>query len=150
MSADSAYGAMLVITADRLDPAKVTEALGLQPDQQWRKGDRASYRTASGELRKSESIYDCGGWKLWLREPFVNLPIEEQLRHWGHVLDDKAEALSAIRKSGAIVVMDCFISTSSTIDFHVRADLQTKFSALGIDLYFLFHAHSSANAQLAV
>jgi hypothetical protein len=141
MNAESPCSAVLVITADRLDPARVTQVLGMRPDQEWRKGERRSYRTASGEVKQLESIHDWGGWKLWLREPLLNLPIEDQLNHWASVLQPKAESLRAIKNEGASVVMDCFAITSTSVDFHIRADLQAKLSFLGIDLYFALHAH---------
>jgi len=150
MGAESVCSAMLVITADELDPARVTQTLGLQPDQAWRKGDKASYRTATGEVKQLDSINDWGGWKLWLREPLLDLSIEDQLTHWASILAPKVEALLTLKHEGASVVMDCFAVTSTSVDFHVRADLQAKLSSLGIDLYFTFYAHEENNGRLAV
>jgi len=140
-SESSSSGAMLLVTAENLDPAKVTELLGLEPTQEWRKGERKVYRSATGELKQLDSIHEWGGWKLWPKEAFWDLQFEDQLRHWGDLLSSKGDQLRSLRVGGASVVLDCFLITSETVDFHVPAELQAQLATLGIDLYFAFQAH---------
>jgi uncharacterized protein DUF4279 len=141
---------MLVITGGALDPAAVTVSLRLQPHQVWRKGEKKSIKMADGRLRELPSIHEWSGWKHWLEEPFTNLDVCAQLKHWVQMLKPQSAALSFLKQNGAAVVIDCFICTSEAVGIEVPATLQAELGALGIDLELNFYAHQETSGSNAV
>src|SRR5207253_1126302 len=53
----------LIVVGEDLDPDQVTEALGMEPDQSWRRGERKSLPLPGGKVMQFDSIYEDGCWK---------------------------------------------------------------------------------------
>jgi hypothetical protein len=81
------------------DPAHVTEVLGLEPSQVWRRGDPRRYRTSGSE--------ECDGWVLKLNER-ESLHLDETLRDLLALIEPVRTPLSDFRKSRDVDVQVAF------------------------------------------
>ena len=144
---ESIQSTMLVITGVDMDPDQVTNSIGLTPQQVWRRGQKKTLSTADGRLRELDSTHDRSGWKCWLEEPYSKRELCDQLSYWVETLKPYATVLNSLKRSGAAVVLDCFITTSRAFGVAISSDLQGKFGELGVDLEFSFYAHQEGRVR---
>ena len=125
---------MLIILGTDLDPAAVTEAIGLVPSQAWRKGEQKRVTGEDGKTRFYENVYEWGGWKLWLpKEMSRAMSLPEQLEHWLKVMQGRLEEVQVMKAQGHTVEINCYIS-SKVYTLYVPSKLQSQLGELGIDL----------------
>jgi len=140
---DAVCSATLIILGDDLNPDVITDALGLQPSQAWRRGDNHSSVKADGTVRVCETIHKWGGWKRWLEGDLRDMPLTTQLLHWADLLTEQASFISGLTEKGCAVEMNCCVITEASVVIQVPAQIQQKFGELGVDLDVTFYAHQS-------
>jgi hypothetical protein len=106
----------LIIVGEDLDPAEVSNQLGLIASQMWRKGEQKQFTRPDGTILLFESIHERGGWKLWQSESERKLPIEVQLSNWLARLRSKTEAFHYFHNKCWAVELNFFISESDSFE----------------------------------
>lgn len=131
----------LLILGDELIPENVTAQLGLEPNQSWRKGEQKSFVRNDGTVDYFDSVYEQGGWKLFIPNEQGDLELEEQLAWWCDILEGKELAMRSLEEKDCWLRMDCFVTTSETATFEISADLQQRLAKLHLNLTICFSAH---------
>lgn len=132
--------ATLIVLGDDLDPDQVTEQLALAPSQAWRKGENKRVTGYDGRTRFYESVYEWGGWKLWLSEELREMSFPSQLAHWSQLLKERAAEVNGLKEEGFTVELNCCV-ISKTYSVQVPSELQALFGSLGVDLDITFYSH---------
>ncbi|HEV7240801.1 MAG TPA: DUF4279 domain-containing protein [Thermoanaerobaculia bacterium] len=135
----------LIVLGDDLEPGEITRALGMFPDQDWRKGDVPQIQTPDGRWIPGPAIAEWGGWKKFIPPVLVDDCLEVQLDHWANVLASKAHAIRAFRARGWSSTLDCFFTASEPEVAELKADLLAKLAAIGIDIDINFYPHNDAD-----
>ena len=132
--------ATLIVLGVDLDPDRVTELLDLAPSQAWHKGQNKSFTGYDGETRFSDSIYEWGGWKLWLPEDMRGMPLPSQLAHWSQILTERAAEVLELKEQGFTLELNCSAS-GRVYTLQVPSALQASLGCLGVDLDITFYSH---------
>jgi hypothetical protein len=132
---DFASSVGLVVTGTDLQPSEVTAALGIEPDDIWRRGE---------SKRVGAEVHEWGGWKKHLPGRDDGDPFSLELRTWADLLKDKAAELHSMREAGYHVTLDCFISVSGAALVDIEPELQRDLAALGVDLSIAIWASTNA------
>lgn len=124
---------MLVVVGEDLDPEEVTAALGLEPHQSWRRGERKSFVRPNGSIHTFDSVHEVGGWKHSLPTRYrENRSLHEQLTLWLARLRGHAEVIKTWTARGWEVELDCY-ATGSEVLVLTNGDLR-KLVELGVSL----------------
>lgn len=115
----------LLITGVDLVPSNVTAALGLVPDDSWRRGD---------EKRVGDQLHEWGGWKKRLPSRSEGDPFSDEFGAWVVLLGERAAALRNLQEAGCKCELDCFICVSGTALVEMAPALQRDLAALGVDI----------------
>ncbi|MDI1273986.1 DUF4279 domain-containing protein [Polaromonas sp.] len=115
----------LVITDIDLVPSNVTVALGLVPDDSWRRGDAK---------RVGNKLHDWGGWKKWLPSKYEGDPFAEELKAWVALLGGRAAELRKLQDAGYKCELDCFVSVSGSALVEMAPALQRDLAELGVHI----------------
>ena len=99
----------LIVIGKSLDPTMVTRLLKLQPSQQWKKGERKSYRRKDGTVRIFNSKHKLGGWKRWPSDRQRKMELSLQVKRWLMLLTRKKKQLEEIQALGCDIFLDCCI-----------------------------------------
>lgn len=118
----------LIVTGRTLDPASVTQLLGITPSDSWRAGEALEI---SGHVVKTAR--DEGGWKYHFDRERRDASIEFQLEAWTHILHDKADALKQLRSRGNYCRLSWFAASGATVSIVIPSELQLELARLGLD-----------------
>lgn len=124
----------LIVLGNDLDPPEVTRALGMFPDQAWRKGDFPEVRTPDGRMIKHRRPAQWGGWKKFMPTTLDRETLEVQLEHWANELRSSQGTISVLIERGWSVSLDCFLSVSEFTLIELDAALLAKLVAAGSDV----------------
>jgi len=125
----------LVVTGTNLQPCDVTAALGLEPDDSWRRGD---------PKRVGDSLHEWGGLKKHLAQRDDGDPFAHDLQTWADLLKAKKAELRKLQDLGCHCVLNCFISISGATLVEFKPTLQSDLAALGIDVSIAIWAAQDA------
>ena len=144
MSEEPEYvcSATLIILGDNLNPKEVTERLGLEPHQSWRKGERKSFVRSDGTVEYFDSVYEWGGWKCFITDERKDSELSEQLAWWCDLLEGREALMHELEEAGCLVQMNCFVAAESSAEVIVSADLQRCLSSLHLELAISFSPDS--------
>lgn len=127
--------AMLLIWGERIDPVRIAETCGWkewQPQLTWLRGEQVSTPTPDGKTLYSGDVHEVSALKLWPKEEWLSLSLEEQLDRWCSVLSPRAAQLAELRNDGATITLHCALLANDNHD--LSADLQTRIGRLGVAL----------------
>ncbi len=104
----------LIITADDLDPERVTRLLGITPQQSWKKGELQLSPRKQSEMRDNviplnQSRYPWGGWKFFSDPSLKEAEIEDHIRYWCDLLLPKVDSLQTLVEQECRVEINCCI-----------------------------------------
>lgn len=126
--------ATLIVVGEDLDPDFVTKALGMFPDQAWRRGNRPITKTSSGRFISHPSVAEWGGWKRFLPEKLNGELLEIQLEHWVETLEPKADRIRELLATGHTVTIDVYFCASEPEVIELKSHLLLAFGQLGVDV----------------
>jgi hypothetical protein len=118
----------LIITGRTLDPASVTQLLGITPSKSWRAGE--ALEISDRPLKRAR---DEGGWKYDFERGKRDASIEFQLEAWTHILNDKADALKQLISQGNHCRLSWFAASGATVSIIIPSELQLQLARLGLD-----------------
>ncbi len=116
------YSATLLILGDELEPKDLTEKLGIEPNQSWRKGEL--------KFPDSDSVYETGGWKCFIPAEQEDLELEEQINWWCETLGGKASIMQLLEEKDFRLEMNCFATNA----FQIPPDVLEQLSKLRLIL----------------
>ncbi len=119
--------ATLIILGEALDPALVSELLGLSADAQWRRGEQKR----SGQL-VFDSVHEWGGWKRFIPAELRDAELQEQLEHWIELLAPREAALQRLAARGYELELNCF--TASSAELYLAPALLARLASWGVGL----------------
>lgn len=136
----------ILITAVDLDPALVSKAFRLMPDQSWRRGEHALTRSPSGKVVRNPRVAEFGVWKVFTKGPDRRLPLEKQLQRQVSLLSRRPAAISQIRSLGYDVTFSCYIESSEPEYFEFAPSILLTLSTMGatVEMHFFPSNMSSA------
>jgi hypothetical protein len=134
----------LIVVGDDLEPEVVTAALGWNPDQSWRRGERKRFTRPDGTERVFDSSHDWSGWKLFAADDEREQSLQDQVAAWLKCLRVKEPVLLDLRDRSWEVELNCFAATSECLDLPVT--VLDELARLGVGLALTFSADSDANA----
>lgn len=132
--------ATLILLGDDLNPDLITERLGLVPSQAWRRGETKNITGQNGVTRFYDSVYEWGGWKLWLPEERRDSPFWSQITYWERILEDRAEEVKACKAEGLTVELNCYIGGPANHLF-LTSEFQAFLGSLGVDLDITYYTY---------
>lgn len=118
-----------MILGETLDPNVVTKLLGMRPNQQWRRGDKKSFKRKDGSVLQFDSRHEWGGWKKWSSAAERKKELPLLLEHWCRKLTAKKKALARVHTSGSEIFLDCFVVGGSS-EFTLPPLLLAKLAGL--------------------
>jgi hypothetical protein len=124
------YSATLMILGDELNPQDVTDQLGIEPSQSWRKGEHKSFTNNDETIRYLDSKHEYSGWKCFLPGEQEHLELSEQLNWWCNFLRGKEAVMLSLEEKGCWLEMNCF----ATGAVEISADTQIRLSDLSLNL----------------
>ena len=143
------YSATLIVLGEDLIPQKVTELLGLEPSQSWHRGERKSFVGNDGTPHYFDSLYEWGGWKLFIPDEKRYAALAEQLEWWCDVLKGRESAMLELEAQGCWLRMDCFVGASECATIEVSAALQERLSRLHLNLTVCFSPDANSPSDEA-
>jgi hypothetical protein len=149
MSVDDSnlFSTLLMVLGTDLDPDRVTAALGVEPDQTWRRGSTETLlRTDDGAPRVMTRAkpHEWGGWKKVASDELRQFEVARQLRHWLELLEPRHEAVQSLLNADHQVFIDIYVATASACGFTLPAAVQARMAALGVDLQVNVYADDPA------
>jgi hypothetical protein len=133
--------ATLIVLGDDLEPDFVTRALGMFPDQAWRRGERPTTKTSSGRLIAHPAVAEWGGWKRFLPEALKGELLEIQLQHWVETLAANVDRIRELLTTGHTVTIDVYFSASEPKLIELKAHLLLALGQLGVDVDLHVYPH---------
>jgi len=118
----------LIITGEELNPDEVTQLLHLEPSQSWRRGELKQPSIGN------QSVYEFGGWKLFITDDRREQYLEKQLLHWYDLLKPKHEIFHEFNRRGFSLQLDCFITTDEAVSIYLDLELQKKLIKISVDI----------------
>lgn len=134
----------LIITGRTLDPASVTQLLGITPSESWRAGEALEI---SGRALKRTR--DEGGWKYHFERDKREAGIEFQLEAWAHILNDRADALKQLISQGNRCRLSWFVASGATVSIVIPSELQLELARLGLDWEISIFLQRDSSANIA-
>ena len=136
---DEYYCSRLYVWGDDLDPKRVTEMLGIEPDRTYRRGDRKFRLNSDGKLEPMNFVYPRGLWRRAIDEGKQSWDVAAQLEYWCGLLGSRGVALNELRQQGYEIEIDCYIECGPVALMNLPASLVQKLGMLGIGLSFGFY-----------
>lgn len=134
----------LIVVGGDLEPEVVTSALGWNPGQSWRRGERKRFKRSDGTERVFDSVHDRGGWKLFAVDDERERSLQDQVAAWLERLHAKGPALLGLRDRSWEIELNCFAATSECLDLPVT--VLGELASLGVGLSLTFSADADAIA----
>jgi len=135
--------ATLRFSAVKLDPLKITCALGLPPDHFHRDGEPRLRRLRSGQV-KEYSPYRGGMRSMssekWVQSPRLAVHIDWLL----HEIEPKTDAVRQLLAEGIVADFFCFSSGSKATPPSLPRAIRARAAALGIEIVIDHYGPSEA------
>lgn len=123
---------VLYLVGEDLDPDVVSEALGLEPSDSWKRGEQRIITRIDGSVKQLDIIHKQGGWKVRMPEKYKDEPLYMQLALWRNRLRKRREAIWSMRERGWIAELVCYVGSVEAL---VLPNYQMRELAdLGVDL----------------
>jgi len=135
---DIVCSATLMVLGDDLIPEKITEQIGLEPNQSWRRGERKSFIRNDGTVHYFDDVHEWGGWKCFIPKKHEALELEEMLAWWCDLLEGRESQMRELEGQGYWLEMNCFVAMSETVTIEVSADLQQRLASFRLNLSIRF------------
>lgn len=118
---------LLEIFGEELEPGKITEILGVNPNQSYKKGD---------ERPRGSQYYKAGAWILKSGEVQIaeDRSGEERFEEWTAALPGNAEIWSSLKNSFEVRVRLVGYTDQWNADFTISPKALSNLSVLGLPL----------------
>lgn len=119
-----------------LEPERVSDALGLQPSDSWRKGEKKRITLPNGKTRQFDSVHKWGGWKLRYQRARTDTALIRRMTTAATSLKKRKAKLKALMRSGHEVFLVSLVQDYASIVVPPR--LHTLLGDLGVHLQIDF------------
>ena len=126
----------LMVLGSNLEPEVVSEALGLRPSQSWRRGERKSSISKSGETRLLPGKHKWGGWKRHYQNSRSEGAIVRKMTRVAKDLIPRKTKLRALVESGHEIHLVSLVQDTSSV--LIPPELHALLGDLGIHLQIDF------------
>jgi hypothetical protein len=137
----------LYVWFDDFDPIRVTELLGIEPDEAWHKNDRKVVTTLAGKKTMLEAVHRRGCWYRSIRPNMRHLEVEAQIEYWCQLLMAHMSALDELQAAGCEVIIDCYISSGPVIYIDLSPEFLQQLVKLKVRLTFGIYDTTSREFQ---
>jgi hypothetical protein len=108
----------LFISGEHLDPKRVTRLLGVEADDEWRKGERSLAVYKEGKRvpsRPTKFVHRRGGWRRAIDKDKEDLDVSAQLAYWCELLKSREAAVRTLQAQGCKMNIDLFIDAGPVV-----------------------------------
>ena len=129
----------LFISSDDLDPKRVTQLLGVEADDEWRKGERTLAFDKEGKRdprRPTKFVHRRGGWRRAIDKDKEDLDVSAQLAYWCELLKSREAAVRTLQAQGCKMNIDFYIAEGPVAYIRVPPASLRDLGHLEIELSF--------------